>query len=290
MKHFLPLRPGDHVGFTACSNALPVTAVPQIENLCAMFREMGLIPVLSPCIYGKNSSPCSASDREKAAALDAFYRDDSIRAIFDLSGGDLANGVLSWLNLETVRCNPKPFFGYSDLSAILNAIYTATEIPGGLYSIRNLLGADGPDQRRRFQDYIFGRSAELTRLNCRFVQGSAIEGVVVGGNLRCFLKLAGTPFFPNLRGKVLLLESLGGGLPQISTLLHQLRQMGAFHQVSGVLLGTFTRYQETEALPIEELVCSVAGEPFLSVAKTEDVGHGANARCVEIGVWQSFGP
>lgn len=288
MNNYLPLCPGDYVGLTACSNGLSETAAPQIERLCALLREMGLHPVLSPCIYGKNDSACSAPDREKAAALEAFYRNDAIRAVFDLSGGDMANGVLSWLNLEIVRSNPKPFFGYSDLSSILNALYTTTGIPGGLYSIRNLLREEGSVQRQRFEDYIFGRSDALTRLNCRFVQGNAMEGIVVGGNLRCFLKLAGTPFFPKLQDKVLLLESLGGGLPQISTLFHQLRQMGAFRQVNGVLLGTFTRYQETESMPIEELVCTIAGEPSLRVAKTEDVGHGAGARCVEIGVWQRF--
>lgn len=288
MIPFLPLHPGDHVGLTACSNALSETSMPQIEQLCAVLTEMKLVPVLSPCIYGKNGSPCSASDREKAAALEAFYQDRSIGAIFDLSGGDLANGVLSWLRQDIVRANPKPFFGYSDLSVLLNALYTVAGIPGGLYSIRNLLREDGPAQRQRFQDYLFGRSSELTDLRCRFVQGSAMEGVVVGGNLRCFLKLAGTPFFPDLRGKILLLESLGGGLPQTSALLHQLRQIGTFHQVNGVLLGTFTRYQEAETLPIEALVRSIAGNPSLSIAKTEDVGHGANARCVEIGTWQSF--
>lgn len=289
MNHYLPLCPGDHVGLTACSNALSETAIPQIEKLCTLLRKMGLNPVLSSCIYGKHGSPCSASDREKAAALEAFYRDSSIRAIFDLSGGDLANGVLSWMNMEIVKANPKPFFGYSDLSSLLNALYTCAEVPGGLYSIRNLLGEEGAAQCRRFEDYIFGRSNELTTLQCRFVQGSAMEGIVVGGNLRCFLKLAGTPFFPDLRGKVLLLESLGGGFPQISAMFHQLRQTGAFRQVNGVLLGTFTRYQEREAVPVEELLCSIAGEPSLSIAKTEDVGHGANARCVEIGVWRRFG-
>ncbi len=34
-----------------------------------------------------------------------------------------------------------------------------------------------------------------------------MDGIVVGGNIRCLLKLAGTPYWPDMREKILLLES-----------------------------------------------------------------------------------
>ena len=62
-----------------------------------------------------------------------------------------------------------------------------------------------------------------------------MEGILAGGNLRCFLKLAGTPYFPDLTGKILFLESLGGGPELLASLLSQLGQLGVFQKISGLL-------------------------------------------------------
>lgn len=76
-----------------------------------------------------------------------------------------------------------------------------------------------------------------------------MEGIVVGGNIRCLLKLAGTPYWPDMREKILLLESFGGKLPQMVTYLSQLNQMGVFKKVNGILLGTFTKMEEDNCQP-----------------------------------------
>ena len=81
-----------------------------------------------------------------------------------------------------------------------------------------------------------------------------MEGIVVGGNLRCLLKLAGTEYFPDMKGKILLLEAYGGETGPIATSFNQLELMGVFEQVNGILLGTFTRY---EAAELEMSVCDL---------------------------------
>ncbi len=52
-----------------------------------------------------------------------FFTDDSIAAIFDISGGNSANQILPYLDYTVIREHPKPFVGMSDVSVILNAIY-----------------------------------------------------------------------------------------------------------------------------------------------------------------------
>ena len=52
-----------------------------------------------------------------------FYQDREIQMIFDISGGDIANEILPYLDFEVIAENPKPFWGYSDLTTIMNAIY-----------------------------------------------------------------------------------------------------------------------------------------------------------------------
>ena len=68
-----------------------------------------------------------------------FYNDNEIKAIFDLSGGDLCNEVIRHLDFSQIKKANKPFFGYSDLTVILNALYSKTNKVNYNYQLRNLL-------------------------------------------------------------------------------------------------------------------------------------------------------
>ena len=121
------------------------------------------------------------------------------------------------------------------------------------------------------------------------VAGRAMEETVVGGNIRCFLKLAGTPYMPDPMNKILFLESLGGGASRMAFLLSQLRQIGYFERCNGILLGTFTEMTSQNHSPtMEDLVLDITDEYQLPVAVTNQLGHGADAQCLPIGLVLSF--
>ena len=128
-----------------------------------------------------------------------------------------------------------------------------------LYQVRNLTYEHSQEQITDFLETVLGGSSALYDFPCEFVRGTHMEGMVVGGNIRCLLKLAGTPFWPDMREKILLLESYGGGVPQMVTYLSQLSQMGVFKKVNGILLGTFTKMEASECKPdMAELVLKFA--------------------------------
>ena len=80
-----------------------------------------------------------------------------------------------------------------------------------------------------------------------------------------------------------MLEALSGGTPQIVTYLNQLQQMGVFDQVQGILLGTFTQLDREEPhLLAEDLVRRCGGER-IALARTDEIGHGYDARAIQIG-------
>lgn len=211
-----------------------------------------------------------------------LYRNPDIQAIFDISGGDIANEILQELDYSIIADSGKQFWGYSDLTTVLNAIYTKTGNTGVLYQIRNLLYDYGEQQLEDFRETVRNGKDNLQSFSARFVQGNYMEGIVVGGNLRCFLKLAGTPYFPDLDGKILLLEAYSGLPAQIATYISQLKQMNAFERVSGVLLGTFTQWEEQLPMQVEEFILRYVGTD-IPVARTGDIGHGTDAKAIEIG-------
>ena len=262
----------------ACSNAKQPKDRQQIDDLAAYLQSIGIEPELSDCIYS-NDGVFSGTPRERAAQLMKMYRDPEIEEIYDISGGDVANQILDELDYESIAASKATFWGYSDLSTVLNAIYTMTGKESVLYQVINVVRGDNTAiQRDRFR-----RRADLFMPAFTFVQKTAMKGIVVGGNIRCFLKLAGTRYFPDLQGKILLLESLGGEVPQMATYLAQLKQIGAFDKVNGILLGTFTTMEKNHCTPdIVTLVKEACG-PEIPIAKTFEIGHGDDSKAIIIG-------
>ena len=262
----------------ACSNARQSKYRQETEDLTAFLKSVGIYPVLSDCIYS-DDGVFSGTPRQRAAQLMKMFKDPEIEEIYDISGGDVANQILDVLDYGAIAASKATFWGFFVNDTATTEIYTMTGKESVLYQVRNTVRGDNTAlQRERFRN-----RTELFSPAFTFVQKSAMKGVVVGGNIRCFLKLAGTRYFPDLEGKILLLESLGGEAAQMATHLAQLKQIGAFEKVNGVLLGTFTTMERNQCTPdIVTLVKEVCG-PDLPVATTPEIGHGDDSKAIMIG-------
>ena len=141
----------------------------------------------------------------------------------------------------------------------------------------------GEIRKPDFEKTLFSEDQALFHISYHFLQGKRLEGILIGGNIRCLLKLAGTEYWPDMKGKVLLLEALGGDVPKMAAYLSQLNQLHVFEQINGILLGTFTEMEKNGSTPsMEELVVNyTAGS--LPIAKTQEIGHGKDAKAVLIG-------
>ncbi|MBR5636225.1 MAG: LD-carboxypeptidase, partial [Pseudobutyrivibrio sp.] len=134
------------VGLSACSNGHGKEWMPQIKELEKVLTSMNVEPILVENIEAKIDE-FSGTDEERAADLMALYKDDSVSAIYDISGGDLANGVLKYLDFDVIAKSNKTFWGYSDLTTIINAIYTMTNKPSVLYQVKNMVYSEAELQR-----------------------------------------------------------------------------------------------------------------------------------------------
>lgn len=265
---------------TACSDALSSSRAGEVSVLETRLAEMGFDVRRSPCIFSDTQHPFDA--KEKARILNGFFADENVQDIFDISGGDLANEVIPYLDFETIRNSRARFWGYSDLTAIINAIYAKTGKTSALYQVRNIL----TENKELLFGAVSGERGALFSPSFHYIKGTDMSGVVVGGNIRCFLKLAGTDCFPNLDGKLLLLESLSGGRNRVVTLLTQLKMMGAFRKAAGVLLGTFTELDDTVGREDSlRLISSLILEtsPDIPIAYTDLIGHSKNSLAAVIG-------
>lgn len=274
------LKVNDRIALAVCSNGKKKEDRVRLEKLEVVLKEMGLVPVFSNYVYeGKFGR--SASAKWRANEFMKFYEDDSIKAIFDISGGDLANEVLDYLDYKTICKNNKPFFGYSDLTTVLNGITTKTQQETYLYQIMNII--DNEERCVDFEETLIHNKDNLTDISWQFLQGESVEGIVVGGSIRCFLRLAGTEYFPNVDNKVLFLEGMSTTIEGLITHLTQLKQIGVFNKISGLLLGTFTKIEQNlQNEDIYEILKDFVPEN-IPIAKTTEVGHSKDSKILVIG-------
>lgn len=277
------LREGDLIGIVGCSNGLRREREGDVQELIRVLQEMGLKVICSDLLYAKEGV-FAAAGKERGEALNQMFQNQQVKAIFDISGGDVANEVLSYLDFQIIKACPKPFWGYSDLSVILNSIYSKTNEIAFLYTIQNLIGGHSEMQKKWFYSTLFSGTDDLFRVSWEFLRGDSMDGIVIGGNIRCFLKLAGTAYMPDFDGKILFLEAYGGNEGLIASLLAQLRCMGVFQRIKGILLGTFIQMEKQGCEPsATELVLRATAAENIPVAVTREIGHGSDSKCMIIG-------
>ena len=183
------MKKGDKVAIICCSNGQVPAYKGKLQKLQDTLTQIGLMPVWSEFIYARDGVFSGTASQRAGALMD-----------FDVIGK-----------------SDKLFWGYSDLTTILNAIYTKAGKEAVLYQLRNLIYDDAKHQICNFSNSMLEQGNDLFDFAYQFVQKESMQGIVVGGNIRCLLKLAGTEYFPDVTGKILLLEAYGGEVPQMVT-------------------------------------------------------------------------
>jgi muramoyltetrapeptide carboxypeptidase len=184
-------------------------------------------------------------DRDRLEDLNAAYRDPDVRAVITTRGGAGAYRLLDGLDIDTVRRDPKPLVGFSDITYLHLALWQQARMPGihgciagprAASTVRQLLMTDEPSVLQR-NDHT--PTAALT------TSGQA-TGFLMGGSLMALATLVGAGL-PNLDGAILLLETErppGLGLGFIDRQLTQLLRSRALHGLRGIALGRFPGYED----------------------------------------------
>ena len=253
-------------------------------ELKRFLENLGLDVILSPTLQ-KNTIFNAA---EKAEIMNQYYADNTIEAIFDISGGNIANGILDRLDYTLIRKQKKKFYGYSDLTTVLNSLISQSEQKVELFQVATVLEDASGTQLKKFNSSFFEGFQDLYQTSWKFYQGTKIKGVVIGGNIRCFLKLAGTKYMPDLANKVLFLESRGGGKESLYSMFYQLKGLKDFDKIAGILLGTFTAYQRKCEQPIEEVLQNILKDDDLPITKTEEIGHSVYSNALKLGEYMEI--
>jgi muramoyltetrapeptide carboxypeptidase len=241
------LKQGDRVGLV-CPSSRPET--PAVVSRCQrLITEMGFKPVVGKHVLSTHGFT-AGTDEQRLSDLHSFIEDDSIAALFCLSGGYGSLRLLPHLDFKGIERSRKLFVGSDDASCLLNAIHAAT----GLVCLHaaDLEQIKTRDVFDRLKTAVTSTSAlpplvapqsgdALLTAKQDFyccVEGTA-EGKLVGGNLTSFITLMGTPYQPDMNGKIIFLEDLGEQNGILDRWFTTLYLSGDLQYASAVAFGSF---------------------------------------------------
>jgi len=253
------LKEGDLIGLVTPGSSVTQeqlsACITKLEDLG--FRTTHNETVLSE--YGYFAGP----DQERADELmDMFTRKD-VDGIMCVRGGYGSIRILDLLDYEQIEKNPKAFIGYSDITALITAIYQET----GLVTFHSLMGVSDfnrfsvksfknvlMDPRENYK-YPYKREKE-TRDNPEYdlytISGGRAEGILIGGNISVLDSIIGTRFEPDFEDKLVYLEDVEEKTYRMDKMLYHLLSGTKLKKAAGIILGSCDQ-------------CNTGEEPTLSL-------------------------
>lgn len=269
------LKAGDTIGVIAPDKALKSKDIQPLENATRYFESLGLKVKYGKYLFSEDNY-CAGTPMERAKDLNDMFSDKEVKAIFTVKGGDMVNGILPYIDFENIKNNPKIFLGMSDITVLLCAINKMTGLITFHCQDYVWFGKDEVTDydKNEIIDKLFNGNKTIFPYEERqFIdfKNKEITGKIYGTNVRCLLKLVGTPYMPNLVNAVLFLEGFHSDIIQWNTMLEQYNQMNAFNQA--IVFGYIYQLQH-----IEENKDSIVYElrkinSNVPIVKTNDFGH-----------------
>ena len=293
-KILLPqaLKKGDLIAVTSPAGAMrDLSGVDEFKSILEGFGFRVRIGETCRSKFGY----LAGSDQLRRTELESFFSDDEVNAIVCMKGGYGCSRIIDTLDYELIRKRPKIFMGFSDITALINAIHLKT----------GLVTFHGPVGNSSWNDYSFAHIAEVLMAGKKhryfpgpesadkpvtYASGTA-QGVLYGGNLSVLCGLIGTPYFPDLHGALLFLEEVKEEPFRIDRMLAQLRLAGVFDQVNGIIIGKFRdciAEEQDFAFTVDEIFKQYFSKLNKPVYAGAMIGHIRNKYTMPVGVKASM--
>lgn len=249
MKYPEKLFKGATIGLVATSSQV---SSERAKASIKVLEDMGFNVKVADNLAVSKGGYMAGDEEIRADWINRMFADDEVDAIFCIRGGDGANRIIDYLDLDSVRKNKKIFMGYSDVTSLhllFNQECDLVTFHGPMVSSNMIDHFDEESKAACFEaltadaEYIYkapeGFEIGIAR------QGMA-EGPLTGGNLTVMCASLGTPYEMDTKGKILFIEEIGEHIGNLDRHIYQLRNSGKLRDAAGILLGQFTRCNTDE--------------------------------------------
>ena len=272
-----PLRTGDCLALVAPASPF---SPEKFDTACGILKGRGYRLAPGKHIFRKLGY-LAGTEAERAEDLIHAVTNPDVSAIISIRGGFGSSRLLPWLPFSILQKYPKIFVGYSDTTCLHLALLAKTRWI--TFHGPNLIDlADFPESVTNVVGALSGHDTFSWRVDGSHVlQDGVTSGKLVGGNLTCLCHLLGTPYFPDLKGALLLLEDRGEALYRLDRLLTQLKLAGMLDQIGGLILGHF--HECDEPRKVKNMVQEQVRSYSFPVVADLPFGHGSPNQVIPLG-------
>lgn len=237
------IKKGDTIGIIAlggnCDKLLVEKATQNIETLGYKVR-------LSKNIYDQNNY-LAGTDEGKIEELHSFFQNSEIKLILNARGGYGSIRLINKINYNIIKANPKPFCGFSDITALLLMIYKKC----GLITYHGPMAcSDFVDPNAyTIKNFINTLNGKTINLTCnRIYKAGVAKGILWGGNLSTIVSLCGQEFIPD-EDFIFFAEDLNEPVYKIDKMFTQLFNIKKFKKnCKAIVIGEFLEVDNKEWL------------------------------------------
>ena len=242
----------------------------------------------------------AGTDQQRTSDLHEMFTRKDIEGIVAARGGYGCTRILPFIDYELIKMNPKVLLGYSDITALLYAIYTKSGLvcfhgPVGIstfndYSICNMKNV----LIYPYQTYTMYNLEDEENNNSEIytIRSGKASGELIGGNLSLAVSLIGTPYDVDTSGKLIFLEEVDEEPYRIDRMLTQMIEAGKFEKASGVILGNFSgcepKKDDKNSFSLKEVLFSRLYELNVPVVYGMSFGHIKNKLTLPVGIKAEF--
>jgi len=258
--------------------------MPRIEAAVRTLEERGLRVTLAGNIDHRYRGYLAGDDDERLEQLNHYLRSDDVDAFFFARGGYGAMRILDRVDYDAIRRNPRPIVGFSDITALHQAVAIRAGVASFHGPMLNLDFHDGltPD----IEEWMFAMLGGFAPLAHRFepeqvlCDGNA-EGILFGGCLSLTTSLAGTPYDFWIDDGIWFWEDVGEEPYRLDRMLTHLDLSGRLRRIRGVLIGKLKGCGSEPELT--DLLREKFGSKGIPVVRDLPFGHFGNNLLMPIG-------
>jgi muramoyltetrapeptide carboxypeptidase len=246
------LKIGDTIGLI---NPAGFSYPQEIAPILPVLSQLGFRVKLGQHIFDRYGY-LGGKDHDRAADVNLMFADPSVNAILAVQGGWGCNRILPLIDYTLIRNHPKIIMGFSDITSLLIAIYTKSQIV-------TFQGPVGISNWTRFTINSFQQIvvndkipvlANPPHLKVEIITPGKVKGELIGGNLSVLTAMIGSVYLPFWQNKILFVEEVGEDIYRVDRMLTQLRLAGILEQISGFIFGQCTNCKPEK--PEESLTLS----------------------------------
>lgn len=271
------LKKGDTIGVIAPSNYIEKDDLEYINASIALMEASGFKVKFGKYVF-ENTLGYGTSPEKRAADINWAFKDDEVKAIMCVKGGEDSNTTLDYIDYEMIKKHPKIICGFSDNTSILNAIHEKTGLV--TYHGPTFKSLTSWETGYAYKQFIktFVENTESLIMGepedeYTTIQAGQATGELVGGNLSLFTKLVCGKYAVNVQDKILFLEELGfeAAPEMVNSNIYYLKQNGVFDKIAGLWIGN---YEHPSKISLEKIITNAIGDEYkFPIIKSDNFGH-----------------